>query len=540
MPTAVSIYISHADQDEALRDELLTHLAPLQAEGRIAPWHRALVEGGEDRLATIQRQLEAARVVLLLLSPDYLASDACMEEARQALRRQEAGEVKVVPILVRPCDLGAFPVADLQLIPRSGLAIARQGSDRDAEWLQVVIEIRVVLKLPGQAPPPTGPGPDDRPSPPDPSGPAHYVALLLVAVALFAGLLATAYWFVTPETGPLLLASFSLVAAVVLGGGLHYTSVVKTKIGAFTGASATFVGTYIMLSTIGSRDRELVLHGEIVNLPPETTPEIFVDSCQGVLKRPANTFEVTVYDGCAKSDPLKVVARAGAVASVTKQVPIAEAKQAVRLDWNDAQQPQSLRRVIECNQKPFINTRVEVHCGNDKVADGNTDGNGVLAVEGLRPCSAGYMLWIFAANNRTEVVHAGADAKIDLTGEGVCPREPLHAPHPEDDEPPIVKPVPVTPHPPVAPSTEAGQSPESSKADCNKAAAWLANQFPAKVRDKGGSITMNVTLENGRITAINGDSKNELYTDAVNTLNKVKSYPGNLTCRSIPVPWNVQ
>lgn len=533
MPTAISIYISHADQDEALRDELLTHLAPLQAEGQIAPWHRALVVGGEDRLATIQRQLEAARVVLLLLSPDYLASDTCMEEARQALRRQEAGEVKVVPILVRPCDLGSFPIAELQLIPRSGLAITRQGSDRDAEWLQVVIEIRVVLELPGQPAPPPLPGGRDQPAPrPGQLDQTHYVALLLVAVALFAGLLATAYWFVTPETGPLLLSSFSLLAAVVLGGGLHYTSVVKTKIGAFTGASATFVGTYLMLAGSKSLDRAWVLHGEIVNLPPETTPELFVDSCPGVLKRPANTFEVRVHSGCAESDPLKVVARAGAFASVAKQVSIAEARRApVRLDWSDAQQPQSLRRVIECNQRPFSEARVEVHCGKDKVAGGHTDGNGVLAVEGLRPCSAGYRLWIFAAGSTPRIVDAAADERIDLTGGALCPPVDAGIQHSGGD------------------AGEGGARPDGGgprrdtgpPPDCAAVKSWLRGLLPTSASIPQGDITLTVSVVNGVVTGeVGGSGSTALLPHARAALGG-KRYAGSMpTCNNVTVRWRRQ
>jgi hypothetical protein len=50
-------------------------------------------------------QLNTAHVILLLVSPDFLASDYCYEiEMARALERHERGEAVVVPIIIRPVD----------------------------------------------------------------------------------------------------------------------------------------------------------------------------------------------------------------------------------------------------------------------------------------------------------------------------------------------------------------------------------------------------------------------------------------------------
>src|SRR5438270_7568217 len=103
--TAVEIFCSYANADEVWRQKLETHLSLLQRQGLISFWHDRLIVPGSDWAQAIDTHLETASVILLLVSADFFASDYCYGvEMQRALARQEAGEARVIPILVRAVD----------------------------------------------------------------------------------------------------------------------------------------------------------------------------------------------------------------------------------------------------------------------------------------------------------------------------------------------------------------------------------------------------------------------------------------------------
>ena len=113
-PTAVEVFCSYAHEDEAWRQKLETHLSLLRRQGLVSLWHDRLITAGTDRAHAIDTHLETASVIVLLVSADFLASDYCYGiEMKRAITRQEAGEARVVPILVRPADWKDAPFAHL-------------------------------------------------------------------------------------------------------------------------------------------------------------------------------------------------------------------------------------------------------------------------------------------------------------------------------------------------------------------------------------------------------------------------------------------
>ncbi len=118
---AARVFLSYAHQDEKLRRALGTHLAPLERLGVVATWHDREVLPGSEWAGEIDRELERADLVLLLVSPDFVASDYCYEiEMERALARHRAGEGLVVPVILRPCDWQACPFARLAALPADG------------------------------------------------------------------------------------------------------------------------------------------------------------------------------------------------------------------------------------------------------------------------------------------------------------------------------------------------------------------------------------------------------------------------------------
>jgi internalin A len=143
---AKAIFFSYSHQDEVLRDELETHLKLLQRQGVISTWHDRKILPGREWDREIDRYLEKAKIILFLISADFIASDYCWEnEVKQALKWHESGHATVIPVLLRSCDWKGAPFRKLQGLPKDMTPITAW-RDRDAAWTDVATGIRAVAE----------------------------------------------------------------------------------------------------------------------------------------------------------------------------------------------------------------------------------------------------------------------------------------------------------------------------------------------------------------------------------------------------------
>lgn len=141
-PEPLELFYSYSQKDEALRKELETHLAMLKNDGVILDWHDRQIMAGQEWDGKIDEHLKSADIILLLASPDFLASKYCFDiEVTRAMERHEAGEARVIPIILRPCEWERAPFSKLQSLPVGTLPITRW-PDRDEAFLNVTQGIR--------------------------------------------------------------------------------------------------------------------------------------------------------------------------------------------------------------------------------------------------------------------------------------------------------------------------------------------------------------------------------------------------------------
>lgn len=139
------LFFSYSHRDEADRDELEIHLKPLQREGIIESWHDRRIDAGGECNQEISAHLEDAELILLLVSPYFLASDYCYEnEMRWAMERHEAGTAKVIPVILNPCDWHSAPFGKLLAVPTDGRPISKFPNRHDG-FLEVAKAIRKCL-----------------------------------------------------------------------------------------------------------------------------------------------------------------------------------------------------------------------------------------------------------------------------------------------------------------------------------------------------------------------------------------------------------
>jgi hypothetical protein len=138
----VEVFYSYSHKDEALREELEEALALLKRQGHIAGWHDRAIIGGQERADQISEHLESARIVLLLVSSSFLASDYCFgKEMGRALERHDKKEAVVIPVIVRPCDWHGAPFAKLQGLPKDAKAVT-SWANKDEAWTDVAKGVR--------------------------------------------------------------------------------------------------------------------------------------------------------------------------------------------------------------------------------------------------------------------------------------------------------------------------------------------------------------------------------------------------------------
>ncbi len=139
---AASVFISYSHKDEDLRDELEVQLAMLKRQGLIDVWHDRRMLAGDKLDWTISKELDAADIVLLLVSPDFLASDYCYKiEKARALERHNQGSARLISVILRPCDWKHTDLAEYLVTPTDGRAVT-QWPNRDEAFLDVITSIR--------------------------------------------------------------------------------------------------------------------------------------------------------------------------------------------------------------------------------------------------------------------------------------------------------------------------------------------------------------------------------------------------------------
>ncbi|EAP78155.1 TIR [Roseovarius nubinhibens ISM] len=127
---------------------LQKHLAAMKNNGLITTWHDRCIRAGDEFGHEIDKNLNDADVILLLISSDFIASRYCYEiEMARAIERHEAKEARVIPVILRPCDWHDTPFGKLLAAPRDGKPI-RKWPDLDEAFLDVVNAIKASIKKP--------------------------------------------------------------------------------------------------------------------------------------------------------------------------------------------------------------------------------------------------------------------------------------------------------------------------------------------------------------------------------------------------------
>src|SRR5918911_929130 len=146
LPIMTTVFFSYSHKDEQLRDDLEVQLTMMKREGLIEVWHDRRIVAGSDFGKAISNKLEEGDIVLLLVNPDFLASDYCWGvEMTRAMERHQAGEATVIPVILRACEWHRAPFGKLLATPTDGKPVMAW-ADRDTAFLDVARQIRSAVE----------------------------------------------------------------------------------------------------------------------------------------------------------------------------------------------------------------------------------------------------------------------------------------------------------------------------------------------------------------------------------------------------------
>lgn len=141
----LKLFFSYSHKDESYRDELEVHLSMLKRQGFISAWHDRRILAGNEFALSINNELESSDIILLLVSPYFLASDYCYDiEMKQALVMHQNQTAVVIPVILHPCDWSDAPFGELMATPDDGIPISKHANMHDA-YLNVTQAIKRVV-----------------------------------------------------------------------------------------------------------------------------------------------------------------------------------------------------------------------------------------------------------------------------------------------------------------------------------------------------------------------------------------------------------
>jgi tetratricopeptide (TPR) repeat protein len=143
------IFISYSHLDEEWKDRLVRHLRVFEIEDQLTFWTDRQIGAGDEWLAAIEEELEAADAAVLLVTTDFLISKFIRgREVPRLLERRAQQGVRIVPVIVKPCNWAEVPwLQALQCRPKDARPLAT-GDDNQIEddLASIARELRDLLR----------------------------------------------------------------------------------------------------------------------------------------------------------------------------------------------------------------------------------------------------------------------------------------------------------------------------------------------------------------------------------------------------------
>ena len=148
MTNPLKVFCCFAHEDREIQKLLIKYLSPLQRLGQITIWDENNIGVSVEWEKELHQHLENADIILLLISPDFLASDFCYSLLMQrAIERHKQGSTVTLPLILRPTYLKNMPFSNLLMLPNNGRPLSKW-PDQDEAFLDILQGIeKIIIEL---------------------------------------------------------------------------------------------------------------------------------------------------------------------------------------------------------------------------------------------------------------------------------------------------------------------------------------------------------------------------------------------------------
>jgi formylglycine-generating enzyme required for sulfatase activity len=142
------LFICYSQKDRVFLDQFWIHLKPLEMLYGLQRWDDSLIQPGDIWLEEIEGALGRAQVALLLVSPDFLASDFIQrQELPKLFEAASKGGLKILWLPIRPCSWKCYPqIVQYQAVGSVNPTLADPSrAKRDREIVNIIDCIYEIL-----------------------------------------------------------------------------------------------------------------------------------------------------------------------------------------------------------------------------------------------------------------------------------------------------------------------------------------------------------------------------------------------------------
>ena len=146
-PPRDRVFISYSHEDGKHLKRLKTHLAVFERQGLIVSWDDTMLTPGAKWEEEIKKALARAKVAILLVSADFLASAyISANELPPLLAAAENDGARIFIVIIKPCAFEDTELAQYQAVNRPSRPVEALGSvGRDGVWTNVARLVKEAL-----------------------------------------------------------------------------------------------------------------------------------------------------------------------------------------------------------------------------------------------------------------------------------------------------------------------------------------------------------------------------------------------------------
>lgn len=134
----LKLFISYSHKDETLVSKFISHIAPLKSNGIITEWYDRKIETGEEYQNDIDNNLENADIICLMISDNFLSSNACIKEKDVSLTLRDKKGIRVIPLILSACLWTIHKELNTLLaVPTDGKPIT-SFADQNEGWVDAI------------------------------------------------------------------------------------------------------------------------------------------------------------------------------------------------------------------------------------------------------------------------------------------------------------------------------------------------------------------------------------------------------------------